>query len=540
MNRLLPTRRLIPRWRKSKFAINQPDMLGVVKPSGASVSLAADVGDVERELHAWRASGSIGQLADLLSYGVDPNQHERLADAARATLTLEGATPAMRLVAHEILEPGASCNAVWRTSLGSRETVQALRTILREAPNDVVALVDLAQHHLSHDKRRAAARALVVARQLSPDSVHVIRAVARYLVHVGEEDSAHAFIKQAKRVAVDPWLMASEIAIAQVARAQSTQLRKAQRAISTKAFSDRNVSELAAAVGGSELMQGNLKEARKLFRLALERPNDNVLAQAITNQAFLQIEIDEQVIRRAPSNVFEGRALQAMTEAKFEVASGLMDCWAEEEPFSSRPRMLQSFVNGALGNFEKAKQAAEIGLAADPLDLSLRGNKAYSLAALGMLDEAEIELNLIESHHDDNYRPTNDATRGMVAFMRGEVERGRQLYEQALDSFEKRKEKEQVTDCLAFMARTMKAVKAPGTDEVLKRAVERFKKEPSLAAAVILRDLEQEVKDVEKPELRKTVQWEWNPETNTLTEKRELTRKGAPGLVILGNSKLHK
>ena len=64
-------------------------------------------------------------------------------------------------------------------------------------------------------------------------------------------------IKRAKRVSVDPWLMASEIALVQVAHAQSTQLRKAQRTITTKTFNNRDVSELAAAIGGTELMHGN-------------------------------------------------------------------------------------------------------------------------------------------------------------------------------------------------------------------------------------------------------------------------------------------
>jgi tetratricopeptide (TPR) repeat protein len=540
MNRLLPTRRLIPRWRKAKFAIDHPDMLGLVKPTTTKVSLAADVGNLERDLHAWNASGSIGELADILSYGVDPSQRERLADAARAALKLDGTTPAMRLVAQEILEPGTSLGAVWSKPLDARQSIRALRTVLRDAPNDVVALVDLAQHHLSHGKRKAAARALVVAHDLSPDSVHVLRAVARYLVHIGQEDAAHAFIKGAKRLSVDPWLMASEIALAQVANGQSTQLRKAQRAISTKSFSNRDVSELAAAVGGAELMHGNLKAARKLFRLALERPNDNVLAQAITNQSFLQIEVDDQVIRRSPSHVFEGRALQALSETKFAEASAFMDCWAEEEPFSSRPRMLQSFVNGALGNYEEAKRAAEIGLIADPLDLSLRGNKAYALAALGKLDEAVEQLDLIDSHHDEHYRPTNEATRGMVAIMRGDAEHGRELYERALEAFEKRRDKATVTDCMAFMARTMVRAAAAGADEVVKRALERYKKEPSPAAAVILRELEQVIKEERSPEMRKTVQWEWEPATNTLREKRGLTHKGAPSFVVASPDKLRE
>ncbi|GAD20374.1 hypothetical protein AVS7_00135 [Acidovorax sp. MR-S7] len=182
------------------------------------------------------------------------------------------------------------------------------------------------------------------------------------------------------------------------------QLRKAQRALNSKVFNPRDVSELAGAIGGAELWNGKFKEARKLFRLALEHPNDNVLAQAITNQEFLGIEVDEALLRRAPNGVFEGRALRALMQTDFEAASELTECWSEEEPFSSRPRTLQSFVCGALGTFEKALGAADKGLTADASDLSLRGNRAYALAALGRLDEAESELSVINAQADDNAR----------------------------------------------------------------------------------------------------------------------------------------
>lgn len=533
MNRLLPTRRLIPRWRKAKFSINQPDMLGMVKPSTSKVTVAAPSADVDRELHDWKRTGSVGALAEVLAFGVDPRQHGRLADAARAAISSEGSTPTMRLVAQEILESGSSKSDVWQKSTDARQNVQALRALLRIAPDDVIALVDLAQHHLAHGKRQAVERALGAALQLSPDSVHVIRAITRYWVHVGDEDKAHAFIKRTNRLTVDPWLMASEIAIAQVVRAPSTQLRRAQRAILSKTFSDRNVSELAAAVGGAELYHGNLKEARKLFRLALERPNDNVLAQAITNQGFLGIEIDDQVLRRAPTGgIFEGRALQALVRADFHEVARLTGCWAEEEPFSSRPRTLQSFVCGALGEYQQALKAAETGLTADPKDVSLRGNKAYALASLGRLKEAEDELGLIESYDDGTHKSFTAATKGMVAILRGDFERGRFLYETALSDFKNKRQNEPYTDCLAFMARTMTLAKVPGFEADVARAVAHYEKEPSQAALVVLRALAQQVKDLSTEPTRKTVQWEWDVETNTLREKRELTRKGAPGFVV--------
>lgn len=531
MNRLLPARRLIPRWRKSRFSVHQRDLVGMVRSVNAKLSIQSADAEVEKALASWKASGSIGDLADALSFGVDATQHDALIPAARVALKLPDATPAMQLVAREIINAGSSTDAVWKNSPSATD-VHALRALLRHTPNDVIALVDLAQHHLAQGKRKAAHRALLAAHQVSPESVHVIRALTRFWMHVGEEDRAHAFIRRIPKASVDPWLMASEIATAQAAGAPSVQLRKAQRALNSKVFNPRDVSELAGAIGGAELWNGKFKEARKLFRLALEHPNDNVLAQAITNQEFLGIEVDEALLRRAPNGVFEGRALRALMQTDFEAASELMECWSEEEPFSSRPRTLQSFVCGALGSFEKALGAADKGLTADASDLSLRGNRAYALAALGRLDEAESELSVINAQADDNQRPFSLATKGMVEVLRGNADVGRRLYEEALDKFHRKKQDAQHTDCLAFMARTFKKAGLDDADAVAARAAERFAAHPSHAAAVILKELQQPVKEVVAEPLRKVVQWEWDPSSNTLTERRELTRKGASGFVV--------
>lgn len=536
MNRLLPTRRLIPKWRKARFSLHQPDMLGLIKPSQSVSPIPTSEEGIELAMWTWERTKSIGDLADLLAFGIDARQHLRLAAAAEAALKSPEATPAMMLVAQEILRSGSSEEFLWRDS-ESAKSVRGLRALLRNAPNDVIALVDLAQHHLAVGKQQAAYRALMAAHQLSPDSVHVLRAVTRFWIHVGMPDKAHAFIKKAPRTAGDPWLMASEIATAQVAGAPSAQLRKAQRALTTKSFKSRDVTELAGAVGGAELYQGNLKEARKLFRLALEYPTDNVLAQAITNQDHLQIEINDSLFTKAPNGVFEGRALQALLRTDFDEAGRLTECWADEEAFSSRPRILQSFVHGALGNFEKALEAADAGLLTDPRDMSLRGNRAYALALMNRFNDAEAELKLIDAQGDEDNRPLTLATMGAVKLLMGEHDLGSALYEEALTEFERNKAELQYSDCLAFYARTAMKAESPISSQLLQRAANRFLKVPSHAAAVVLRSLNQEAKVKENSPMRRVTQWEWSKTENTLTQKHGLTKKGVPAVVMLTNEK---
>lgn len=531
MNWLLPTRRLIPKWRKAKFSLHQPDMFGMVQRANGRATLGSEDEAVAIALHTWEASNSLGDLADLLAFGLDPQRRPQLTGPARIALATDGTTAAMRLVASEILTGGQSEDVVWNTSISAR-SAQGLRALLRNAPNDVLALVDLAQHHLSHGKRKQALRALLTAHQLAPNSVHVVRAITRFWIHAGEVEQAHRFIKSIGRIATDPWLMATEIAAAEVANAPSTQLKRAQRAIAVKSFGNKDIPELAGVVGCAELSSGKLKEARKLFRLALEHPTDNVIAQAITNQRYLGIDVDEQLINKAPNGAFEGRTLNALLAADFERASALTSRWAEEETFSSRPRLLQSYFEGALGNYKQSLEAAEIGLDADQNDLSLRGNKAYALAALGRFQEALFEISAIKAEGSNELEAQTLATTGMVLLHQGLHEEGKQAYENALTKFEGAKEEAQYTDCLAFYARAAVQAKAPGSEEITMRALERYKKHYSPAAAVVLRTVNQKTEAAKQEPMRKVVQWEWDKQSNILLEKRGLTAKGAPGFVV--------
>ena len=157
---------------------------------------------------------------------------------------------------------------------------------------------------------------------------------------------------------------------------------------------------------------------------------------------------------------------------------------------------------------------------------------------MGRFEEAKAELKALETHNDSGLQPFTMATRGMYMLLTGEVDAGLQKYEEALDAFQKAKLDEQVTTCLAFMARSAKVARIEQASAVIQRAAERFKKYPSQAAAVVLRNLEQDVVNVESAPLRKVVQWEWDPSSNTLTEKRELTRRGAPSFTVSAKKSL--
>ncbi|MBX3659508.1 MAG: hypothetical protein KF740_13845 [Ramlibacter sp.] len=154
------------------------------------------------------------------------------------------------------------------------------------------------------------------------------------------------------------------------------------------------------------------------------------------------------------------------------------------------------------------------------------------MAALGRLSEALTDLSTVCAGGDAELAPLTLATRGMIELRQGFHEEGKRSYEEALEVFERTKQDSQYTDCLAFYAREVVQVNTSGNEEIVQRALERYKKHYSPAAAVVLRTINQTA-EVEKQEpLRKVVQWEWDKKSNTLEEKRGLTAKGASGFIV--------
>lgn len=530
MNRLLPPRRLIPRWRQSRFAVQQLDTLGLVKSAGRQAVPVSDE-QLVRSLAQWKTHGTLGHLADVLAFASVESLRPLLQQAANAALANDGATAAMKLAAREALSDGSSEKAIWRGD-SQRHSVHRLRTLLRLSPNNPLALLDLAQFYLASGKVRAAERALLTARQLAPGSVNTVRALTRYWVHLDRPDRAHAVLRSSSRLTRDPWLMASEIAVAQVAAVASTQLKRAQRALFEQVYRPSDATELAGAVAGYELKSGNLKQARKLFRLALTAPNDNVMAQAVHNQQYLGIEIDEEVYSRLPAAPSEVLAYRAILSADFLAAADFVQAWGDEEPYSSRPKTLESYVHGSLGRYEESLRASDLGLQADPDDVSLQGNRAYALAALGRLTEAERQLRTLELRADSQLAPFACATRGMVALFRGRVADGLALYEAAVEAFRKRGDEESITTCRAFLARSAIEAEVETAPALLRIAEDRLARVPSPAAAVILQGLGRQVSLTAEQPASRISQWEYDPQSNQLTRLgRQVPKRAGPILI---------
>jgi tetratricopeptide (TPR) repeat protein len=183
---------------------------------------------------------------------------------------------------------------------------------LKSSPDDALTLLDYAQFQAAIGRLERAERAIRTAVTLRPNNRTVLRTAARFFVHAGKPDVGHALIRRHARTASDPWLMATEIALADVSQVQSMFLGKGRRfLIDHKSLPASQLTELAGALSMAEFNSGNLKRAREMQRQALLAPNDNVIAQAVEYRSRLGLQLEGPTIERAMAGSNEAQVLQA-------------------------------------------------------------------------------------------------------------------------------------------------------------------------------------------------------------------------------------
>jgi Flp pilus assembly protein TadD len=401
--------------------------------------------DLERELQEriseFEQWGGVHFAADVvgtaLALGLE--SHPGVQEAATQLLT--SSSPSTRALADRVLS-GFQAPAT-EDSPRAEVDRQALqpwlskqKKIVRTQPRNSLAWADLALAYTVIGQADSAEHAIRVALVQANGNRFVLRAAARFYIHREDIEKAHdLLIADTDRLREDPWLLASEIAIADSSGRPQRYATQGRRLLEM-GFAPHDVSELASALATIELKHGRVKLARKLLSQALLDPTDNSLAQAEWSIPR-GINIANTNEFDPPRN-YEARARYYYRNEQFSEAFDFGSLWLADQPFALDPAMFTSYVASTLLDDQRsAIRACTIGLRASPSDPILLNNLAFSLATSGHLEEAQKVLRRPMGKLSTEHDAMITATRGLVAFRSGDVAFGRQLYRIAIDALMK-------------------------------------------------------------------------------------------------------
>jgi len=312
----------------------------------------------------------------------------------------------------------------------ARERIQILRSRLAHAPNDPMAWAELARQHTVTGSTDHALDAMRIAVAAAPSDRYLLRAAARLHHHAGNTDKAHNLLVRAPRTPTDPWLIAAELAFAELAD-RRPRFVKAGRRMLDSGLAPRHLTELASALGTLQLESGQTRRARQLFRQALVAPNDNSLAQV--EWALPQIGLSLDAYLHTVSASWEARALAAASA--HESAQAVVEAWGWffDQPFASEPAVFGSYHAAKARQFDEGAKLAAQGVAANPELFMLRNNLAFCLAKLDRVSEARDQMQRASLRAGTPAeRATSYATEGLVAFRSGDLKAGESLYAKAI------------------------------------------------------------------------------------------------------------
>ena len=538
----LPLRRLIPKWRPVSATLEKAEAISLEKRK--THPLFGDPEELEKAVKLWRETKAPGALGDVLSFSVHPDLVATVRDIGREAIR-SGAKVSNIQNSH-IADLGQEESAIQLLpafgfgDVGIVHPFQApvrrLRALLRTTPANALALLDYAQLQAALGKREAAEKSIVTALGLSPNNRTVIRTAARFYVHTDDPTKAHYLVRKHCKTAEDPWLMASEIALADVAKVDSVFLSRGKRFLfEQKNLSTSHITELAGVVASQELRSGNLKKARESQRKALLAPNDNVMAQAIELENFFGIALDTPAVLGAISRSSEALVLQAWGDLEPESAEKYLLKWHDEEPFSSRPIQLISTLYLYKGSLELASRWILAGLVTDPKDKGLLINLAFAQARRGLLNESTTTIKKLKHLHPE-VEPFVKATEGLISYKRGNFEMGDALYEESLSLFLKGHKPDVATYCRVNQAVMAGEENHPAYEDIVAKAKVAVTEHPSFDALMMIKAAMQPalpLPEVESPQQRRLSHWVFDPNTNSITNVPGVTAIGAKGLIVL-------
>jgi len=441
-------RHVIPNWRN----FENTAQLGELNSSKSIELDSSFKPNIDDLLEDWKFSKNIGVAADLLGVAITCNQQDNLIvkDISEFVLSQkDNSTPALIEAAKSIKakENGKENSKFEITSTDTflfRENLTVLfqrinffKKKLIDNPYNPIAWVELSRLYAINGQDMKAEVAMRNALYLAPENRFVLRNMSRFFAHIGDFEFAHDHIRKTLLVKHDPWLMATEIALADLRGRGSKFTKMGIQLVESNSFHPFNISELSSSIATLEMKNSNSKNSKKFFEKSLIHPNDNALAQAEwasqENSSLLSIG----PIQFCARNSYEALALNEAEHKKWNEAIEYSKKWFLDLPFSKSSILFGSNIASVkLKDHKQAVSVAKLGLISHPNDSQLLNNIAYSLCLDNQLVEAEKTLNQVKKDEYDSGEINIiclTATKGLLSFRKGEIEKGRKLYMNALE-----------------------------------------------------------------------------------------------------------
>lgn len=434
-----PDRRVIPNWRSLRNTISNGEL---EYPSNEHVAF-----NLEEYEQDWNREHSLLYASELVSAAVANGiKHNLVAKgAAEFMLNQDGKiTEAQRTVALSLLvEDNAVTNIkcyheIDELLMNTGEIYAKIgyfKRIIRKYPFNPINYVEVARFYAMIGQTKQAINMMNIALALDSDNRFVSRSAARLFVHVEDLERAHYVLRNNGQVALDPWLMASEISVNLLRGRSSSLIKKGVAIINSGDFSPFSFSELSSSLGTLEFVNGTQKKSKFFFEKSLISPNDNSLAQAEWAKANkLSLRFDKAVCEKVNMS-YEANALYAYQNDNYEDALKASIRWMNDMPYSKNPIFVGANIAYTfLKDYRTAAKILKRGLEANPNEPAFMNNLAYTYALDGKLVEANEIMNRVNkiSDIDERTKICLSATRGLIAYREKRIEEGRALYLEAI------------------------------------------------------------------------------------------------------------
>lgn len=439
-------RNVLPNWRSYiKTAIS-----GEFQSSNKQ-NFSIPLFPLDEYIFAWKENKNIPFASDLVSAAMTNGQTENLEvlEAAKYIIAhSEDCSNTQVICAQSILSDNKFKNI--RNDIGLADKLSCIKdkeTHYRESirilkqqnllfPYNAINYCELARYYANLGQWEKAKKMMHTAILLAPESRYISRSAARLFSHIEEYDVAHKVLIKNPGLLKDPWIIASEIAVNTAIGRSSKYIKRGQELIASGNYNPFSCSELASALATLEINHGNRKKCRNYMNIALQRPNDNSLAQAEwiihKDQNVGFIFGDYSYLQ----NKAEADCRYAYFREDYSTALSVGVDWIADYPFDLDPIYFTAeMAYTYLKKYDTAIDIINLGLRSNPEDLGLLNNLAYCYALSGQVLKAESildKINLNAINVPNNTKICLTATRGLVEYRKGNIESGRMLYMKAM------------------------------------------------------------------------------------------------------------